>query len=215
MRTRHDAEIGLRHDVKGLQRRADDLGRAGCHRIAIVTRSAGRLEAKRDFRRFFQILFAMASGQQQRDRIRGLPQQLDLADGHGAAAGVTDDAIPVLRVRLEIGQRAAQGGRAVLVHLAGEIEAIAETVLPVEVKADTSTEIALNLVASPNREALTNGIDLVTNNHFDTDGTLSVWTVLTGERALSYRDLLIAAAEAGDFSEHSSDDGVRASIATR
>src|ERR1044071_7326518 len=84
---------------------------------------------------------------------------------------------------------------------------------PAEVKADTSTEIALNLVASPNRAALTNGIELVTNNHFDTDGTLSVWTVLNGERALPYRDLLIAAAEAGDFSEPSSDDGVRVSIA--
>lgn len=84
---------------------------------------------------------------------------------------------------------------------------------PAEVKADTSTEIALNLVASPNRAALTNRIELVTNNHFDTDGTLSVWTVLNGERALPYRDLLIAAAEAGDFSEHSSDNGVRVSIA--
>jgi hypothetical protein len=84
---------------------------------------------------------------------------------------------------------------------------------PAEVKADTSTEIALNLVASPNREQLTQGIELVTNNHFDTDGILSVWTVLTGERALAYRDLLIAAAEAGDFSEHSSDDGVKVSIA--
>ena len=82
-----------------------------------------------------------------------------------------------------------------------------------ELKADTSTEIALNLVASPNRAALTNGIELVTNNHFDTDGTLSVWTVLNGERALRYRDLLISAAEAGDFSEYSSDDGVRVSIA--
>ena len=84
---------------------------------------------------------------------------------------------------------------------------------PAEVKADTSTEIALNLVASPNRAELTKGIDLVTNNHFDTDGVLSVWTVLTGERALAHRELLIAAAEAGDFSEHSSDDGVRVSIA--
>ena len=84
---------------------------------------------------------------------------------------------------------------------------------PPEVKADTSTEIALNLVASPNRSGLTNDIELVTNNHFDTDGILSVWTVMTGERALAYRDLLIAAAEAGDFSEYSSDDGVRVSIA--
>ena len=84
---------------------------------------------------------------------------------------------------------------------------------PAELRADTSTEIALNLVASPDRDSFTKGIDLVTNNHFDCDGVLSCWTVLTGERALEYRDLLIAAAEAGDFSEHSSDDGVRVSIA--
>src|ERR1044072_2834486 len=84
---------------------------------------------------------------------------------------------------------------------------------PAELKADTSTEIALNLGASPNRPHLTNGIELVTNNHFDTDGVLSVWTVLNGERALPYRDLLIAAAEAGDFSEYSSDDGCAVSVA--
>lgn len=84
---------------------------------------------------------------------------------------------------------------------------------PAELRADTSTEIALNLVASPNRDSFTKGIDLVTNNHFDCDGVLSCWTVLTGERALEFKDLLISAAEAGDFSEHSSDDGVRVSIA--
>jgi hypothetical protein len=84
---------------------------------------------------------------------------------------------------------------------------------PDEVKADTSTEIALNLVASHNRSKLTRGIDLVTNNHFDTDGVLSVWTVLTGEPALELREKLISAAEAGDFSEFSTVNGVRASIA--
>jgi hypothetical protein len=83
---------------------------------------------------------------------------------------------------------------------------------PPMVKADTSTEIALNLVGSPERLQLTEGVELVTNNHFDTDGVLSVWTVLTGERALELREKLIAAAEAGDFSEYSSKDGVRASI---
>ena len=82
----------------------------------------------------------------------------------------------------------------------------------VEVKADTSTEIALNLVGSSNRNQLTKGIELVTNNHFDTDGVLSVWTVLNGERALGLRDKLIAAAEAGDFSELKTEDAVRASI---
>jgi hypothetical protein len=83
---------------------------------------------------------------------------------------------------------------------------------PASVKADTSTEIALNLVAAPDREELTRGIDLVTNNHFDTDGVLSVWTMLNGARALELRDKLIAAAEAGDFSEMSTQEGVRASI---
>ena len=84
---------------------------------------------------------------------------------------------------------------------------------PAELKADTSTEIALNLVASPNRSSLTRNIKLVTNNHFDTDGVLSVWTVLNGERAMQYRQLLIDAAEAGDFSEYSSKDGICVSLA--
>jgi hypothetical protein len=73
--------------------------------------------------------------------------------------------------------------------------------------------MALRLARDPSRAAWLGDVSVVTNNHFDTDGVLSVWTVLTGERALAYRELLIAAAEAGDFSEHSSDDGVRVSIA--
>ncbi|MBA3766609.1 MAG: hypothetical protein H0W99_06410 [Acidobacteria bacterium] len=83
---------------------------------------------------------------------------------------------------------------------------------PPALKADTSTEIALNLVRSPTFLELTNGIELVTNNHFDTDGVLSVWAVLNGERALALAERLIAAAEAGDFSEYTTERGVRASI---
>ena len=83
---------------------------------------------------------------------------------------------------------------------------------PASLKADTSTEIALNLVGSPDVSSYTRGIELITNNHFDTDGVLSVWTVLTGNRALDLKDKLIAAAEAGDFSECSSEQGVKASI---
>ena len=83
---------------------------------------------------------------------------------------------------------------------------------PVELKADTSTEIALNLVSSPQQSQFTRGIELVTNNHFDTDGVLSVWTVLNGDRVLQFKEALISAAEAGDFSELTSEAGVRASI---
>ena len=78
---------------------------------------------------------------------------------------------------------------------------------PDEVKADTSTEIALNLVGSPNRQALTQGIELVTNNHFDTDGVLSVWTVLNGERAVDLREQLITGGRSSDFSEFSTENG--------
>ena len=63
---------------------------------------------------------------------------------------------------------------------------------PAAVKADSSTEIALNVVASPARAELTQGLELVTNNHFDTDGVLSVWTMLAGERALGLRDAPLA-----------------------
>jgi hypothetical protein len=83
---------------------------------------------------------------------------------------------------------------------------------PARVKADSSTGIALNVVAAPDRDELTQGIELVTNNHFDTDGVLSVWTMLTGERALDLRDALIAAAEAGDFSANTGAAGIRASL---
>jgi hypothetical protein len=71
---------------------------------------------------------------------------------------------------------------------------------PQRFKADTSTEIALNFVASPEaRNEWANATAV--NNHFDTDGVLSVWTLLDPERALANRELLIAAAEAGDFDE--------------
>lgn len=83
---------------------------------------------------------------------------------------------------------------------------------PASLKADTSTEIALNLVSTPDPAEFTRGIELVTNNHFDTDGVLSVWTVLTGTPALELRSELIATAEAGDFSEFTGENAVRASI---
>ena len=85
---------------------------------------------------------------------------------------------------------------------------------PADLKADTSTEIALNFVAARDSAAeLTRGIEIVTNNHFDTDGVLSVWVALTGERALDLRDELIAAAEAGDFSAYTTERAIRASLA--
>ena len=71
---------------------------------------------------------------------------------------------------------------------------------PQRFKADTSTEIALNFVGSP--EAVKQWADaVVVNNHFDTDGLLSIWVLLDPEQSAACRDLLVAAAEAGDFDE--------------
>ena len=71
---------------------------------------------------------------------------------------------------------------------------------PGRYKADTSTEIALNFVASP--EAVVQWNDaVVVNNHFDTDGVLSIWVLLDPDQAMARRELLVAAAESGDFDE--------------
>ena len=83
---------------------------------------------------------------------------------------------------------------------------------PEELRADTSTEIALNFVGWPRRDEWTRGVEVVTNNHFDADGVLSVWSVLGGERALGLRKELIAAAEAGDFSEFPDERAVRVAV---
>ena len=68
---------------------------------------------------------------------------------------------------------------------------------PSELAADTSTEIALRFVDSPRAAEWPDAP--VLNNHFDTDGVLSVWTLLDPEAARERRALLVAAAEAGDF----------------
>lgn len=84
--------------------------------------------------------------------------------------------------------------------------------------ADTSTEIALNFVAQvASAEAGGGGAELkrhrellakatVVNNHYDTDGLLACWTLMHPEEALARRDILVAAASAGDFKEWPSGD---------
>ena len=70
---------------------------------------------------------------------------------------------------------------------------------PPELKADTSTEIVINYLRSPEREAYRQGADAVSNNHYDVDGLMSMWAVLNPEAALEAAELLIATGECGDF----------------
>jgi hypothetical protein len=70
---------------------------------------------------------------------------------------------------------------------------------PAALKADTSTGIALRFLRCA-EAACWSGAPVV-NNHFDTDGVLSCWALMAGDEALRRERLLVAAAEAGDFSE--------------
>src|SRR5215467_10991989 len=68
---------------------------------------------------------------------------------------------------------------------------------PAEFKADTSTEIVLNFLASPRRVEYEAKASIVSNNHFDEDGLMSVWAMLNPEKAQELRERLIEVATAG------------------
>ncbi len=70
--------------------------------------------------------------------------------------------------------------------------------VPAGCEADTSTEIVL--------KAIEKGIPeldkpFVTNNHYDIDGFLGVWSVFNPKLALSHKDLLVEMAQIADFRE--------------
>lgn len=71
---------------------------------------------------------------------------------------------------------------------------------PPEFRADTSTEMVLNYLATPGaKKAYAPGVNAVSNNHFDEDGLCAVWAMLHPKLALERRDLLVDVATAGDF----------------
>jgi hypothetical protein len=80
---------------------------------------------------------------------------------------------------------------------------------PAHLKADTSTEMALKLARDPGREEWLRGVSIVTNNHFDTDGLLSVFAVLRPDEALRHESELIRAARTGDFGEFTTPDAFK------
>lgn len=79
---------------------------------------------------------------------------------------------------------------------------------PDSLYADTSTEMALKLAKKQN-DYLDFSNAVVLNNHYDTDGVCSVWSCLEPKLALEYEKLLVEAAEAGDFGEWNSDEGLK------
>jgi hypothetical protein len=66
-----------------------------------------------------------------------------------------------------------------------------------ELLRDTSTDIVFAYLDSPDHHQ---DIDLVSNSHFDEDGVLSMYALIDPENALRFRELMIGASRAGDFS---------------
>lgn len=74
---------------------------------------------------------------------------------------------------------------------------------PAQFRADTSTEIVLNYLAEPGaKKEYAPKVRAVSNNHFDEDGLCAVWAMLNPKLALSWRDLVVDVATAGDFSNY-------------
>lgn len=69
---------------------------------------------------------------------------------------------------------------------------------PAEVVADTSAAMVLKALE---RGRLPDQLRYVTNNHFDVDGFVGIWSMLHPDLALQYSDILRAMALLGDFRE--------------
>jgi hypothetical protein len=84
---------------------------------------------------------------------------------------------------------------------------------PKELKADSSTEIAIKYARSADRDRYRTGAEAVSNNHYDVDGLMSMWTVLNPDDALERADLLVATGECGDFDRWSGEHATKIACA--
>ncbi len=84
---------------------------------------------------------------------------------------------------------------------------------PAQLKADTSAEIVINYLRSPEREAYRGGAEAVSNNHYDIDGLVGLWAILNPERALERAELLVAVGECGDFQRWSGEQATKITCA--
>src|SRR5579862_1848215 len=77
---------------------------------------------------------------------------------------------------------------------------------PADLKRDTSAQIVFAYLDAPDRYARA---DLVSNNHFDEDGLVGIFTLVARATAEKHRDLLMDVASAGDFGVYKRRDAAR------
>ncbi|HEY4333523.1 MAG TPA: DUF6687 family protein [Ilumatobacteraceae bacterium] len=81
---------------------------------------------------------------------------------------------------------------------------------PMAVRDDLSAQIALRSLDVPE---LFDGVDVVTNNHFDQDGLCSAYALVHPRAALARRERVVDVARAGDFGTFQSRDAARIAFA--
>lgn len=81
---------------------------------------------------------------------------------------------------------------------------------PADLLDDTSAQIAFRALDRP---AVLDGIEAVSNNHFDQDGLASAFALVEPEQAVGRRELLIDVATAGDFATFESRTAMRLTFA--
>lgn len=86
---------------------------------------------------------------------------------------------------------------------------------PAQFKADLSLDIVLRFLASPDRAIHFFDAELVTNDHYDTDGLLAIWALLNSTGSPEHTPALQAAAAAGDFYEFTSPEAVQFDLIVR
>ncbi len=81
---------------------------------------------------------------------------------------------------------------------------------PERLQADLSAEIVFNFLEAGGIGP--EGVEAVSNNHFDEDGLISLFSIIKPEYAFSMKDTLIDIARAGDFSTFRDRDAARVSF---
>lgn len=84
-------------------------------------------------------------------------------------------------------------------------------VVPADVEADLSAQMAFRYLDHPH--ALHGEATVVSNNHFDQDGTVSIFALASPDEAMARRPFLEDVAAAGDFGTYRFRDAARVSMA--
>lgn len=82
---------------------------------------------------------------------------------------------------------------------------------PPKYKDDLSAQIVFRYLDDPDVRLLSS-VDVVSNNHFDEDGLVSMYALINPELAMEERDVLIDIARAGDFGTFHDRDSARISF---